>query len=116
MPEKPLLILPKPERDKCIKNKPYPPEYVNRPNIERQRKKFDPKFDRLRKTIEDSEDIMSLRTDPASIAPERAIVFELAGPIQNFYQLIQKIEGFEYLGEDELEYEPDEDFRYEKKT
>jgi Subtilase family len=53
---------------------------------------------------------MALRDDPASIAPERAIVFEVAGSIADFYKAVQKIEGLEFLADEEAEFEPDEDF------
>lgn len=53
---------------------------------------------------------MSLRADPTSIAPERAIVFEVAGSIRNFYAAVQRVEGLEFLADEEFDFEPDEDF------
>lgn len=56
---------------------------------------------------------MQLRQDPEAIAPERAIVFEVTGSLTNFYTEASRI-GLEYLADDELEIEPDDDFRLTK--
>ncbi|MYH31619.1 MAG: hypothetical protein F4137_22910 [Acidobacteria bacterium] len=53
---------------------------------------------------------MTLRDDPAGIAPERAIVLEVAGAIADFQGAAQRIPGLEYLGDEEAEFEPDTDF------
>ena len=56
---------------------------------------------------------MQLRTDPDAIAPERAIVFEVAGSIAAFYQEASRI-GLEYLADDERDIKPDSDFHLTK--
>jgi hypothetical protein len=44
-----------------------------------------------------------------SLAPERVLVFEVKGPIQDFARAIAKVPGLEFAGEEELEpSEPDE--------
>lgn len=53
---------------------------------------------------------MELRSDPGSIAPERAIVFEIAGRLRDFYAAVGKIEGLSYLGDEERSFDADEDF------
>ena len=53
---------------------------------------------------------MALRDDPAAIAPERALVLEVAGSIADFYRVVARIPGLNYLGEEEIEFEPDADF------
>ena len=53
--------------------------------------------------------LLSLRDDPASIAPERAIVFEVAGSLKDFYAQARDL-GLEYLGDFEDEFAPTEDF------
>jgi hypothetical protein len=57
---------------------------------------------------------MALRDDPASIAPERAIVFEVEGSLKDFYDQARSI-GLEYLGDFEEEFEPSDDFFVEEK-
>jgi hypothetical protein len=53
---------------------------------------------------------MSLRDDPSSIAPHRAIVFEIAGSVATFYKAAAKVPGLEFITEDDLAFEADEDF------
>jgi hypothetical protein len=53
--------------------------------------------------------LLNLRDDPASIAPERAIVFEVAGSLKDFYAQARRL-GLEYLGDFEDEFEPSDDF------
>jgi len=57
--------------------------------------------------------LLSLRDDPASIAPERAIVFEVAGSLEDFYKQAKAL-GLEYLGDFEEDSEPTGDF-YDRK-
>jgi hypothetical protein len=53
---------------------------------------------------------MTLRADPDGIAPERALVFEVAGSLGDFYSQVGRIQGLEFLLEDDAEIEPDDDF------
>jgi hypothetical protein len=53
---------------------------------------------------------MALRADPDGIAPERALVFEVAGSLSDFYSQAQQIHGLEFLLDEEIEFEPDDDF------
>jgi hypothetical protein len=63
---------------------------------------------------EDTQQLLSLRDDPASIAPERAIVFELAGSLKDFYAQASDL-GLEYLGDYEEDITPSDDFYDQKK-
>ena len=76
----------------------------------RQGQRLGPKFDRLRTVLDSDESGLSLRDDPSGIAPERALVFEVAGSIADFYQLVRRIPGLEFLAEEETAFDPDEDF------
>ncbi len=109
MPEHPLLVLPRTE----VGEKPTPPRGVSqlRPlTPARQGRRVGPKFDRLKRTLDSPRGEMSLRNDPSSIAPERALVFEVAGSIGDIYAAVQRIEGLEFLADEDAEFEPDEDF------
>ena len=77
---------------------------------QRQGQRLGPRFERLRTVLASDESGLSLRADPSSIAPERALVFEVAGSISDFYRLVTKIRGLEFLADEETEFEPDEDF------
>ena len=111
MAEYPLLPLPAFEPGKLPTSQGFPP---GRPypelSTETQRSRLGPKFDRLRSVLESDRGGLSLRDDPSSIAPERALVLEVAGSIGDFYSLVRRVEGLEFLADEEIVFEPDEDF------
>lgn len=113
MPERPLLKLPDPTP---FDPRPGPRGGGNlaRPQRGRQGARIGPRFERLMQVAGNPQDLMGFRDDPASIAPERAIVFELAGQLKDFYTQAQEL-GLEYLGDYEEDIEPDEDFYDRKK-
>lgn len=112
MPERPLLKLPNPAP---FDPKPGPRGGINlaKPQRGRQGVRLGPRFDRLMQIAGNPQDLMGFRDDPESIAPERAIVFEVAGQLKDFYAQAQEL-GLEYLGDYEEEIEPSDDF-YDKK-
>ena len=77
---------------------------------QRQGQRLGPKFERLQTVLASDESGLSLSADPSSIAPDRALVFEVAGSISDFYQLVTRIRGLEFLADEEAVFEPDEDF------
>ena len=81
-----------------------------KPTRERQGNRLGSIFDDLAQAADDPAQILQLQQDPQAIAPERAIVFEVAGSLTQFYQEAHRI-GLEYLGDDEFDIEPDDDFR-----
>jgi Subtilase family len=108
VPDRPLLNLPAPT--------PLAPRQrhgggttISRPSRDRQRERIDPKFARLSAAAETPAQLLALRDDPVSIAPERAIVFEVEGSLKDFYAQARDI-GLEYLGDFEDEFDPSEDF------
>lgn len=46
---------------------------------------------------------LQLRSDPNSLAPERLLVFEVTGSVQNFAKAVARIPGLQFAGEEELE-------------
>ncbi len=46
---------------------------------------------------------LQLHADSNSLAPERLLVFEVTGSVQNFANAVARIVGLEFAGEDELE-------------
>lgn len=46
---------------------------------------------------------LELRSDPSALAPERLLVFEVRGSIQNFANAIRRVTGIELIDEEELE-------------
>jgi hypothetical protein len=113
VPERPLLKLPTPED--FIPRRPIGGGgSISRPTRERQTAKFGPRFERLANVADSPEQLLALRADPASIAPERAIVFEVEGSLDDFYAQAKSI-GLDYLGDFEEEFDPTADF-FNKKT
>ena len=114
MPEYPLLPLPASVPGEPPRPPPFPPpRHGLTPG--RQGQRLGPKFDRLRAVLDSDESGLSLRTDPSGIAPERALVFEVAGSITEFHPLVTRFPGLEFLADEEAVFEPDEDF-YEVDT
>lgn len=108
MAERPLLNLPAPEPFRPRKIVGGGPKIV-RPSREQQRARLEPKFARLEAVAADPTQLLSLRADPASIAPERAIVFEVEGSVEDFYRQARDL-GLDYLGDFEEEIPPSKEF------
>jgi hypothetical protein len=113
VPERPLLKLPEPEA--------FHPRLrggggsgIVKPSRGRQRDRLAPRFGRLMRVAGDPQQLLNLRDDPASIAPERAIVFEVAGSVDDFYAQARSL-GLEYLGDFEDEFAPTDDFHDKKR-
>lgn len=108
MPDRPLLRLLPPE---SVRPAPSPrgASTITRPGRARQAERLSPKFDRLVQSIDHADNTIQLQADPSAIAPERAIVFEIAGSLPDFYRRAASI-GLEYLADDECRFPPDEDF------
>jgi hypothetical protein len=110
MPIRPLLPLPAPNREPPpTGHSGYTP--LRLPTKERQTEHFGPIFERLRQAISgDTAGIVGAQIfdDPESIAPDRVLVFETAGPVQNFLKALARISGFEFMGDYEAEFEADE--------
>ncbi len=73
---------------------------LRRPSRQRQTERFGERFDRIERLLDEGR-ISELRSDPTSLAPERAIVFEVAGSgIPSFADKARQI-GLEFLLEEE---------------
>lgn len=109
MPEYPLLPLPNLERGDPPRSTPFG-STAPRLTTARQRQRLGAKFRRLQDVLTSESDGPSLLNDPSSIAPERALVLEVAGSVGDFYALVRRVEGLEFLADEETEFEPDDDF------
>ncbi len=108
MAEFPLLPIPAPDRDE----RPSGPRGGTAPRLptrQRQGERFGPVFRRLQQ-FSRSNSLQELRQDPSAIAPERALVFEVAGAVDRFRQAISQVRGWEWLGDEEMEFDADADF------
>lgn len=113
MADRPLLKLPNPTRGARVKKKPaFAP--LHKPDRGGLDDKFGPKFRRLAALLDREDQTLALRDNPEQIAPERALVFEIAGSVSDFYKAVKKVEGLEFLLDEEIEHAPDEDFYHTK--
>jgi hypothetical protein len=71
---------------------------------------YGPVFRRLRETLARPGGVMTLRDDPESLAPDRVIVFEIAGRIDTFRDAVARVPGLELLAEIETEFPADAHF------
>ena len=109
MPDRPLLPLPAPSAV-ALPGRKFPIGQPRFPSAARQRGRLGPKFTRLRDVLSRPDGVIELREDPGSLAPDRVIVFEIAGSVANFLKAISRIRGLEFMAEYENDFPPDEDF------
>ena len=109
MTDFPLLPLPTPARD----DRPAGAGNVGRlilPGRQRQGERLQSTFQRVQDVFDRGGDPLTLRADPAAIAPERALVFEVAGNVDALGRAVSAVPGLEYLGDEDADFEPDDDF------
>ena len=111
MAARPLLRLPPPDAV-GVPGGHFGGARIRFPGRGRQREKFGPLFERLR-TVLSTQGRLDVRDDPTSLAPERVIVFEVAGTIADFRKAVARIDGLEFMAESEGEFAADEDFALE---
>lgn len=108
MPQRPLLIFP-------------PPSSVSRsslhgggaaatlPGHSRQVSRLGPRFETLRQSFDSTSPSAQLSPDGAD--PDRVVVLETVGTVEEFSRAVQRIPGMSFLGEHDVEDLPaDEDF------
>jgi hypothetical protein len=96
--ERPLLQIPQANRNERERRAPVPVDpnaNIAKPGFRRQSQRLGLRFDRLRQVIGQpaAQAAMALRADPDGIAPERALVFEVAGSLGDFYSQVGGIRG-----------------------
>ncbi len=109
MAERPLLAMPRP-RIRDSKRTGFPQEKIPAAGVDQQARRIGPRFDALERAIRNPNALADLRDDPSAIVPERALVFELASSVVDFYQAIRGVPSLEFLGEDEGDAESDDIF------
>src|SRR3990172_4792113 len=97
MAERPLLILPNaepigPPRFPGGGAKPIVPPRGTQAN------RIAPSLTRLREALNRGpERVLELRDDPTALAPDRVIVFEIAGTVADFAQAVARVPGLELM-------------------
>jgi hypothetical protein len=114
MPTRPLLRLPAPNPIAAPAGNSVPAP-IRFPSNRRQEDKFGPLFNRLRTVLGRPGEPIELRDDPSSLAPERVIVFEIAGTVDRFLKAVAHVDGLEFMAEYEGEFAADRDFAVQDK-
>ena len=110
MAERPLLILPTAE---AISPPPGPRggDKPIMPAKGTQANRIAPLLRRLKAALNRGpERVLELRDDPTALAPDRVIVFEIAGTVADFAKAVARVPGLELMVEYETESAPDEFF------
>jgi hypothetical protein len=108
MNEKPLLIFPVP-LDSQRHNKSGGPTKYHFPAATAQKDRLDPKFTHLERAFAARR--AEVRDTIVGVEPERVLVFETVGKVEDFFKAVRGIEGLEWLTEwDEDSIKPDENF------
>lgn len=63
---------------------------------------YGPLFRNLRNVLDAENPALALHANPQALAPERLLVLEVTGSIQNFASALNQIDGLEFVGEEEL--------------
>ena len=112
MPERPLLVFPEPD-EAPRSNLGGGGGSVRRPPHGRQGQRLSPRLNQLQQAFEARR--VEVQQTTAGIDPEQVLVIETIGSIKDFANAVRRVEGFEWMGELELdEITPDEDFYDEK--
>ena len=113
MANRPLLLFPAPERASRGK---LPSGFgrTHKPSHDRQGARVSPLFTQLQVAFDARQ--VELQQTAAGVEPEQVLVIETIGNVEDFANAVRRIEGFEWMGEVEVdEIAPDEDFYVEKK-
>ena len=108
MAERPLLLFPQPAKASRSKLGGGGSK-VHKPSPQQQWERLSPAFDRLRAAFEAERIQVQQNLDGAE--PEKVLVIEIAGRVADFARAVKRIEGFEWMGEIEIdEISPDKVF------
>ena len=100
MAEYPLLIFPEPSHAERAKRSSRGGK-LHIPDHQRQAKRLSPQFNRLQEAMNNRR--IALQDNPIGIEPEKVLVLETVGSIDDFFKAVRKIDGLEWLAEIETD-------------
>lgn len=113
MPDLPLIFFPEPSLAERFKH-PFPKSHPHIPTTLRQFQRVSPKLNALQQAF--NERRVEVLQGAAGVDPEQVIVIETIDSIDKFINAVSKIEGFEWMGEIEVDdIKPDNDFYNKEK-
>jgi Subtilase family len=68
----------------------------------KQVNRFEPTFKKLIDALNPANGGLQMYSDPAALAPERLLVFEVTGQITDFWKAVEKVDGLTFAGEEEF--------------
>lgn len=112
MSEYPLLIFPEPAYAERAKRYGGGGKF-RLPDTRSQARRLTPQLQRLQQAMDRQR--LILQNNALGLQPEQVLVLETVGPIQNFINAVQKVEGLEWFGEFEIDdIDPEHGFEDEK--
>ena len=109
MPERPLLLFPTPQL--ADRTRRVMPQFgrVHKPDITRQGQRLSPMFNQLQAAFKARK--VEIQQNAAGTDPEQVLVIETIGSVEDFAKAVKRIQGFEWMGELEIDnIAPDQDF------
>lgn len=100
-PNKPLLKFNDPALARRAKGAPVRMPFPDPVDKAKRDKRLGPKFDKLNAALGAAEDPLTLRQDPAALAPETLLVFEVSGSLITFARAVARIPGLNVVGEED---------------
>lgn len=109
----PLLVFPQPVlADRTKRTSQF--GKIRVPSASSQAQRLAPQFERLQEAMEKQR--LALQGNALGLLPEQVLVLETIGSIQNFFRIVDKIPGLDWLGEYEIDdIAPEYGFEDEKK-
>lgn len=83
------------------------------PTRARQRQRLNVGFSNILRSLRDIKRGVDISADPSRIIPGRALVFEISGSITKFYQKADQIPDVEFLFDEDVALDQDEDFYFD---
>ena len=107
MTDYPLLLFNKPKPSKYTPKKgSAQSNTIEKPDHKKQGERLDPQFEHIEKLFQNS----SIQETSMGIDPGQVLVITTFGKVEKFINAVNKIGGFEWMGEIKKNFEPDEDF------
>lgn len=113
MAELPLIILP--ERRNAVRSRrpPFVPKKLRVPTRSAQSQRLTPKFQAVKRALEQS--TLAIQSSIGGQAPEEVVVLEVIGGVNDFYRVVGRTPGLEWLCEwDEDDVGPEDGFALEE--
>lgn len=108
----PILLFPKPAPADRTK-RPGGSKEPHRPETKENIQRMAPKLEELQKAIQEMD--LQIKQGAEGVNPERVLVLETVGRVEDFRKAVQRVPDLEWLMEEDFDAAPDKDFYYADK-